>query len=136
MKRGIVYCCGRRAGELVEDGGEFVFRYAPEYLAQPSWPAISATLPQRAEEYRAEHLFPFSTACWPKAHKKNGSAASCTSTRTMPFRDFWPRVPTGRSEGCMWWRQRPRRKGRRSENASFQDWGFDCGAVAYAERTR
>ena len=59
MKRGIVYCCDRRAGELVEDGGEFVFRYAPEYLAQPSWPAISATLPKREGPYRAEHLFPF-----------------------------------------------------------------------------
>jgi serine/threonine-protein kinase HipA len=59
MKRGIVYCCDRRAGELVEDGGTFVFRYAPEYLAEPSSPAISATLPKRAEEYRAEHLFPF-----------------------------------------------------------------------------
>ena len=59
MKRGIVYCCDRRAGELVEDGEAFVFRYAPEYLAQPSFPAVSATLPKRAEEYRAEHLFPF-----------------------------------------------------------------------------
>ncbi len=39
MKRRIVHCCDRRAGELVEDGGTFVFRYAPEYLAQPSWPA-------------------------------------------------------------------------------------------------
>ena len=59
MKRGIVYCCGRRAGELVEDAGEFVFRYAPEYLAHPSWPAVSVTLPKRVEEYRADHLFPF-----------------------------------------------------------------------------
>jgi serine/threonine-protein kinase HipA len=59
MKRGIVYCCDRRAGELVEDGGQFVFRYAPEYLAHPSWPAVSATLPKREGEYRAEHLFPF-----------------------------------------------------------------------------
>lgn len=33
MKRGIVYCGDRLAGELVEDGGTFVFRYAPEYLA-------------------------------------------------------------------------------------------------------
>lgn len=59
MKKGIVYCCDRLAGELVEDGGGFVFRYAPEYLAQPSWPAISATLPKRAGAYRSEHLFPF-----------------------------------------------------------------------------
>lgn len=59
MKRGVVYCCDRRAGELVEDAGEFVFRYAPEYLVQPSWPAVSATLPKRTEEYRAKHLFPF-----------------------------------------------------------------------------
>ena len=59
MKRGVVYCCDRRAGELVEDGGKYIFRYAPEYLAQPSWPAVSATLPKRVGEYRAEHLFPF-----------------------------------------------------------------------------
>jgi serine/threonine-protein kinase HipA len=59
MKRGIVYCCDRRAGELVEDGGMFVFRYAPEYLAEPSCPAISATLPKTEGEYRADHLFPF-----------------------------------------------------------------------------
>ena len=58
MKRGLVYCCDRLAGELVEDGGKFVFRYAPEYLAQPSWSAVSAPFPQRAEEYRAAHLFP------------------------------------------------------------------------------
>lgn len=59
MKRGIVYCCDRRAGELVEDAGKFVFRYAPEYLAQPSLPAISATLPKTEGEYRSDHLFAF-----------------------------------------------------------------------------
>lgn len=101
MKRGIVYCCDRRAGELVEDGGEYVFRYAPEgttvlagdfsHLAQKG-----GGVPGGAS---------LSTACWPKARKRSGSAASCASTRTMPFRGFWPRVPTGRSEGCMWWRQ-------------------------------
>lgn len=33
--------------------------YAPEYRAHPAFPAISATLPTRAEVYRADHLFPF-----------------------------------------------------------------------------
>ena len=135
MKRGIVYCCDRLAGELVEAGGEYVFRYAPEYLAQPFWPAISATLPKRAGEYR-RISFRFSTGCWPKVRKRSGSATSCASTRTMPFRGSWPRVPTGRSAGCMWWRQRPRREGRRRENTSFQGGGFDWGAMEYAERTR
>lgn len=32
MKRGAVYCCDQKAGELIEDGREYVFRYAPGVL--------------------------------------------------------------------------------------------------------
>ncbi len=133
MKRGIVYCCDRLAGELVEDGGKFVFRYAPEYLAQPSWPAVSATWPPRAGEYGAEHLFPFFTGCSPKARKRNGSAASCTSTRTMPFRGSWTRVTTGRSCGG------GRGSGGREDGVRtlpFKAEDLIGEAGAYSERTR
>jgi len=59
MMRGIVRYRDIPAGTLERGAMGYTFRYAPDYLANPSLPAISATLPKTQAEYRSEHLFPF-----------------------------------------------------------------------------
>lgn len=59
-RRGNVYVHGILAGTVEEtDSGEYVFRYAPEYLKRDRPPSVSLTLPPRAEPYVADELFPF-----------------------------------------------------------------------------
>lgn len=43
MKRGIVYCCGEKAGELVRDDEGYLFRYDPLYFADSTKPGVAAT---------------------------------------------------------------------------------------------
>ena len=59
MKRGIVYCCGEKAGELVRDDEGYLFRYDPLYFADSTKPGVAATLPKTHREYRSKVLFPF-----------------------------------------------------------------------------
>lgn len=47
------------AGLLTEEGGEYTFRYTPDYLASPKAVAISLTLPLQEEAYTSPVLFPF-----------------------------------------------------------------------------
>lgn len=47
------------AGLLEEVPGGFRFTYETAYLADPSLPAVSLTLPKRAEPHESPHLFPF-----------------------------------------------------------------------------
>ena len=44
MKRGIVYCCGEKAGELVRDDEGYLFRYDPLYFADSTKPGVAATV--------------------------------------------------------------------------------------------
>jgi HipA-like protein len=60
MKRANVYCLGRFAGTLSKTpAGGYRFEYAPDYRDDPGCPAISLTLPKRAEPYESNILFPF-----------------------------------------------------------------------------
>lgn len=59
MRRGIVYFRDRVVGELVEDGEGYHLRYDVTYLADPSTPSISVTLPKRLEPYHSKTLFAF-----------------------------------------------------------------------------
>ncbi|MBR3085646.1 MAG: HipA N-terminal domain-containing protein [Kiritimatiellae bacterium] len=59
MKKGTVFCCGIKAGELIRDDDGYVFRYDPLYFADTSLPAVSATLPKTRREYHSKVLFPF-----------------------------------------------------------------------------
>ena len=54
-----MYCRGILAGSLEKHATGYAFRYAPEYLADPTTPAISLTLPKREAAYEAPVLFPF-----------------------------------------------------------------------------
>ena len=45
-------------GTLVDDSGEFVFRYSDEFKKQSTVPPLSA-FPDKDEEYRSTHLWPF-----------------------------------------------------------------------------
>lgn len=59
MRTGNVYYRDRIAGELREEADGFTFRYSPDYLADPSLPSVSLTLPKREEPYRSPYLFAF-----------------------------------------------------------------------------
>lgn len=59
MRSGTVVVNGIAAGKLVEDDGEFRFLYRAEYLADADAPAVSLTLPKRAEPYASDRLFSF-----------------------------------------------------------------------------
>lgn len=59
MNRGIVHYRDRVAGILERTPDGFLFAYDADYLRDAAMPDISATLPKRAEPYRAPVLFPF-----------------------------------------------------------------------------
>jgi serine/threonine-protein kinase HipA len=55
-----VFCRGVFAGTLTkEPTGGYRFVYAPDYLADPTCPAISLTLPKRTVPFESPVLFPF-----------------------------------------------------------------------------
>jgi HipA-like protein len=58
-KTGRVYHNARLAGRIEYTGTEYVFRYDPAYLADPSTPPIALSLPKTAKEFRSPVLFPF-----------------------------------------------------------------------------
>lgn len=47
------------AGMLSETDAGYVFRYDADYLADPSAPAVSLTLPKQEKEYTSKTLFAF-----------------------------------------------------------------------------
>lgn len=59
MRSGTVEVNGIPAGELVEEGGEYRFSYSVDYLSNVETPAVSLSLPKRAEPYVSDRLFSF-----------------------------------------------------------------------------
>lgn len=59
VKRARVLERGVLAGILEETPTGYRFTYDPAYLADESAPAVSLTLPRRAEPYESGHLFAF-----------------------------------------------------------------------------
>ena len=59
MRQAEIYRKGILAGILTEDGGEYRFRYEPEYLTSEGSQPISLTLPLQAESFVSPVLFPF-----------------------------------------------------------------------------
>ena len=47
------------AGLLVENGGEYRFRYDADYLSRPDASAISLTFPLQSDDFVSPTLFPF-----------------------------------------------------------------------------
>ncbi len=58
-KVGRVFMHHRLAGVIREDEEGFWFSYDPDYLTDPEGPAVSLSLPLRAEPYHDRTLFPF-----------------------------------------------------------------------------
>ena len=59
MRQARIYRKGILAGILTEDGGEYRFRYEPEYLPSEGAQPISLTLPLQSEAFVSPVLFPF-----------------------------------------------------------------------------
>lgn len=59
------------AGMLTQhDDGSFSFAYHPSWIADLSKPAISLSLPKKAEAYQSAHLFPFFYNLLPEGSNK------------------------------------------------------------------
>ena len=58
-RSGRVYYKNMLTGLIEETGSGFRFVYDKDYLLSPDFPAISLTLPKRAESYESPVLFPF-----------------------------------------------------------------------------
>lgn len=54
-----VYVRETLAGTLRETDAGYTFQYSGDYLADETAPAVSLTLPRRAEAYTSTTLFPF-----------------------------------------------------------------------------
>ena len=54
-----IFVRDRLAGLLSETDAGYTFVYDADYLADPSAPAVSLTLPRRAEPYTSKTLFAF-----------------------------------------------------------------------------
>ena len=59
MRSGTVYYRDRAAGKLSETNDGYEFVYNSDYLADAMVPAVSLTLPKRAEPYKSKYLFSF-----------------------------------------------------------------------------
>lgn len=59
MRQAKIYHKEALAGLLIEDGGEYRFRYDPAYLGRPDAQAISLTLPLQTDDFISPTLFPF-----------------------------------------------------------------------------
>lgn len=61
MRQCEVYIHGIKAGILSELASprEYIFRYLPEYLADPTHEPVCLAMPLRKEEYRSPVLFPY-----------------------------------------------------------------------------
>lgn len=59
MKQARIFRKDKFAGMLIEDGGEYTFRYDEEYLASSDAEAVSLTLPLHKEVCKSPVLFPF-----------------------------------------------------------------------------
>lgn len=59
MRQARVYCRNILAGVLSKDSAGYRFRYVPEYLSNPTLPAISLSFPKRETAFESGDLFPF-----------------------------------------------------------------------------
>jgi serine/threonine-protein kinase HipA len=61
MRQANIFCRGVLAGVLSRDETAdcYRFQYAPEYLSNPAYPAISLSFPKQDVAYESPVLFPF-----------------------------------------------------------------------------
>jgi HipA-like protein len=59
MRQANVYCRDVLAGVLTRTPTGYRFQYAPEYVRNPQYPAISLTLPKQDAAFESAVLFPF-----------------------------------------------------------------------------
>ena len=75
MKRLMVWWDGRAVGELTQDeGGELGFAYLAEWLADGAAPAVSASLPKRAEPFTRRECRPFFGGLLPEEETRRAVA--------------------------------------------------------------
>jgi serine/threonine-protein kinase HipA len=73
---------GTRAGELrIDEHGDLAFVYSAEWLADPGAPAISISLPKRAEPFPRRETRPFFAGLLPKRGSAKPSLMRSASRR-------------------------------------------------------
>ncbi|MBK8726810.1 MAG: type II toxin-antitoxin system HipA family toxin [Holophagaceae bacterium] len=75
MRRLTVWWEGRRVGELTQDDdGELGFAYGAEWLADAAAPALSASLPRRADAFSRRECRPFFGGLLPEERQREAAA--------------------------------------------------------------
>ncbi len=86
-ERGLdVWWDGRRAGRLTQnEHGELGFAYAPEWLEDDAAPALSASLPKRAEPFNRRACRPFFGGLLPEESQRDAAAQALGVSRGNDF---------------------------------------------------
>ena len=59
MRKAEIYCKGKLAGVLTEEGrSSYLFCYTDSYFSDSNKPAVSLTLPKTQQEFHSDYLFP------------------------------------------------------------------------------
>jgi serine/threonine-protein kinase HipA len=75
IRRLTVWWDDRPAGELTQDEhGELGFVYAPDWFSDVSAPALSASLPKRAEPFSRRECRPFFGGLLPEESQRDAAA--------------------------------------------------------------
>ncbi len=81
-----VWWDGRRAGRLTQnEHGELGFAYAPEWLEDNAAPALSASLPKRAEPFNRRACRPFFGGLLPEESQRDAAAQALGVSRGNDF---------------------------------------------------
>jgi serine/threonine-protein kinase HipA len=81
-----VWWDGRRAGRLTQnEHGELGFTYAPEWLEDGAAPALSASLPKRAEPFNRRACRPFFGGLLPEESQRDAAAQALGVSRGNDF---------------------------------------------------
>jgi serine/threonine-protein kinase HipA len=71
MRKAKILFKDEEAGVLTQhDNGSFTFRYHDSWMADPTKPGISLTLPKKKQEFHSEFLFPFFYNMLPEGSNK------------------------------------------------------------------
>ena len=95
MSRSLIFFKGIPAGELESSGGNFQFRYLPEFLATPTAAQISLTLPLQQEPFTADSLFPFFHGLLAEGSQKD---LQCQQLKIDPNDAFTRLIKTAHSD--------------------------------------
>lgn len=96
MRKAAILYKGKKAGILTQhDDGSFTYRYVDSWMADPTNPPISLTLPKTQQEFNFPYLFPFFYNMLPEGANKQ---TVCSAMRIDPDDYFGILMTTARND--------------------------------------